>query len=87
VFECIVPSIPRALRLGGTATRWASWEDDTFVVTTVGFRGDVWLDVNGSPPASSGNLVERFTRLNFGTLQIDVPSSIRTRIRNYLRSA
>ena len=48
------------------------WEGDTLVVTTVGFRDDVWLDVNGSPLTSSGKLVERFTRLNFGTLRIDV---------------
>jgi len=48
------------------------WEGDTLVVTTVGFRDDVWLDVNGSPLTSTGKFVERFTRLNFGTLQIDV---------------
>jgi hypothetical protein len=48
------------------------WEGDTLVVTTVGFRDDVWLDVNGSPLTSSGKMVERFTRLDFGTLQIDV---------------
>ena len=48
------------------------WEGETLVVTTVGFRDDVWLDVNGSPLTSTGKMVERFTRLNFGTLQIDV---------------
>ena len=48
------------------------WEGDTLVVTTVGFRDDVWLDVNGSPLTGTGKMVERFTRLNFGTLQIDV---------------
>jgi hypothetical protein len=48
------------------------WEGDTLVVTTVGFRDDVWLDVNGSPLTGTGKIVERFTRLNFGTLQIDV---------------
>ena len=48
------------------------WERDTLVVTTVGFRDDVWLDVNGSPLTGTGKMVERFTRLNFGTLQIDV---------------
>ena len=48
------------------------WEGDTLVVTTVGFRDDVWLDVNGSPLTSAGKMVERFTRPNFGTLQIDV---------------
>jgi hypothetical protein len=48
------------------------WEGDTLVVNTVGFRDDVWLDVNGSPLTGTGKMVERFTRLNFGTLQIDV---------------
>jgi len=48
------------------------WDGDTLVVTTVGFRDDVWLDVNGSPLTGTGKMVERFTRLNFGTLQIDV---------------
>ena len=51
------------------------WEGDTLVVTTVGFRDDVWLDVNGSPLTSTGKMVERFTRPNFGTLQIDVTIS------------
>ena len=48
------------------------WEGDTLVVNTMGFRDDVWLDVNGSPLTGTGKMVERFTRLNFGTLQIDV---------------
>lgn len=48
------------------------WEGDTLVVTTVGFRDDVWLDVNGSPLTGTGKMVERFKRPNFGTLQIDV---------------
>jgi hypothetical protein len=48
------------------------WEGETLVVTTVGFRDDVWLDVNGGPLTGTGKMVERFTRLNFGTLRIDV---------------
>ncbi len=48
------------------------WEGDTLVVETVGFRDDVWLDVLGSPLTSSGKMTERFRRLDFGTLQIDV---------------
>ena len=48
------------------------WEGDTLVVETVGFRDDVWLDVQGSPLTSSGKMTERFRRPNFGTLQIDV---------------
>jgi hypothetical protein len=48
------------------------WEGDTLVVETVGFRDDVWLDVLGSPLTSRGKMTERFRRLDYGTLQIDV---------------
>jgi hypothetical protein len=48
------------------------WEGDTLVVETVGFRDDVWLDVQGSPLTSSGRMTERFTRPAFGKLQIDL---------------
>jgi hypothetical protein len=48
------------------------WEGDTLVVETVGFRDDVWLDVQGSPLTSAGKMTERFRRVNFGNLQIEV---------------
>ena len=48
------------------------WEGDELVVETVGFRDDVWLDVQGSPLTSSGKMTERFRRPNYGTLQIDI---------------
>ncbi len=48
------------------------WEGDTLVVETIGFRDDVWLDVQGSPLTHLGKMTERFTRPNFGTLHIDV---------------
>ncbi len=48
------------------------WEGDTLVVETVGFRDDVWLDVLGSPLTGAGKMTERFRRLNYGTLQIDI---------------
>jgi hypothetical protein len=48
------------------------WEGDTLVVETVGFRDDVWLDVQGSPLTGAGKMTERFRRPNYGTLQIDV---------------
>jgi hypothetical protein len=49
-----------------------SWEGDTLVVETTGFRDDVWIDYNGSPLTSSGKITERFRRVNFGTLEIDI---------------
>jgi hypothetical protein len=48
------------------------FEGDTLVVETAGFRDDVWLDVNGSPLTSSGKIIEKFRRPNFGTLNIEV---------------
>jgi len=48
------------------------WEGDDLVVETVGFRDDVWLDVQGSPLTGRARMTERFRRPNFGTLQIDV---------------
>jgi hypothetical protein len=48
------------------------WEGDTLVVETVGFRDDVWLDVQGSPLTGSGRMTERFTRPSYGRLQIDI---------------
>jgi len=48
------------------------WDGDTLVVETTGFRDDVWLDIDGSPLTNSGKMTERFRRINYGTLQIDI---------------
>jgi hypothetical protein len=48
------------------------WDGDTLVVETNGFRDDVWLDVNGSPLTNTGKLTERFRRVNYGSLEIEV---------------
>jgi hypothetical protein len=48
------------------------WEGDTLVVETRGFRDDLWADTWGSPMSDAAKMTERFTRKNFGTMQIDV---------------
>jgi hypothetical protein len=48
------------------------WDGDTLVVETSGFRDDVWLDVEGSPLTNTGKMTERFRRVNYGNLEIDV---------------
>ena len=49
------------------------WEGDTFVVETSGFRGDgSWLDNSGHPHTEALKLTERFRRVNFGQLELDV---------------
>jgi hypothetical protein len=55
------------------------WEGDTLVVESNNFRGvqggnaaDGWFDQMGSPFTDALRLTERFRRVNFGTMEIDV---------------
>jgi len=48
------------------------WDGDTLVVETTGFRDDVWLDVEGSPLTNTGKMTERFRRVNYGNLEIEI---------------
>ncbi len=48
------------------------WEGDTLAVETSGFRDGGWLDVNGSPLTDAATMKERFRRLSYGTLEVDV---------------
>jgi len=48
------------------------WDGDTLVVETSGFRDEGWLDVNGAPLTDAGKMTERFRRVNYGSLEIEV---------------
>ena len=48
------------------------WDGDTLVVETTGFRDDGWLDIWGSPLTDAAKMTERFRRLNYGVLDIEV---------------
>jgi len=54
------------------------WEGDDLVVDTNNLRGaedgpsDGWLDVNGSPYSNQATFTERFRRLSYGQLQVDM---------------
>ena len=48
------------------------WEGDELVVETTGFRDGGWLDIWGSPLTDAAKLTERFRRINYGKLQVDV---------------
>ena len=48
------------------------WEGDTLVVRTAGFRDGLWLDRRGSPLTEAGTMTERFRRVNFGRLEIEI---------------
>ena len=48
------------------------WDGDTLVVETSGLKDDGWLDVQGSPFTDAAKVTERFRRVNYGNLEIDV---------------
>ena len=48
------------------------WEGDTLVVETTRFRDGGWLDIYGSPLTDQAKMTERWRRLNFGSIQIDI---------------
>jgi hypothetical protein len=67
----------RSLPTGDPQPWWdgysvGKWDGDTLVVESNGFRGDGWLDVNGSPFTEGLKLTERFRRPSYGRLEIDI---------------
>jgi hypothetical protein len=48
------------------------WEGDTLVVQTTGFRDGLWLDTGDSPLTDAARITERFRRVNYGTLEIQM---------------
>jgi hypothetical protein len=48
------------------------WEGDTFVVETSGFKEGSWLDNSGHPHTEALHTTERFRRINFGRMDLQV---------------
>ena len=48
------------------------WDGDTLIVETVGFNDGMWLDRSGSPVTDAAKITERFRRVNYGTMEIDI---------------
>ena len=48
------------------------WDGDTLVVQTTGLRDGLWLDTGGSPLTDAARITERFQRVNYGTLDIQM---------------
>jgi hypothetical protein len=47
----------------------AHWEGDTLVVDTIGFNELTWFDFLGHPHSDQLHTIERYTRINFDTLE------------------
>jgi len=48
------------------------WDGDTLVVETTNLRDLGWLDVEGSTITEAGRILERFRRVDYGHLEIEV---------------
>jgi hypothetical protein len=48
------------------------WEGDVFLVETAGFKEGSWLDNDGHPHTEALRTTERFRRVNFGLIEVDV---------------
>ena len=48
------------------------WEGDTLVVESAGFNDKTWLDLTGHPHTEELRLTERFTRRDFGHVQLQM---------------
>jgi hypothetical protein len=64
-----LPKNPQPWWFGYSAGKW---DGNSLVVETTGFRDLGWLDVEGSPLTEAGKLIERFRRVDYGHLQIEV---------------
>jgi hypothetical protein len=47
-------------------------DGDTLVVQSNGFRDGIWLDRSGSPMTDAAQITERFRRVSYGKLEIEV---------------
>jgi hypothetical protein len=50
----------------------SKWQGDTLVVETAGFHDGIWLDRAGTPQTDAARMTERFRRLNYGQLEIEI---------------
>ena len=62
-----LPKDPSPSFMGYSVGRW---EGDTLIVETIGFKERTWLDWAGHPHSEKLRLTERWTRSNFGRMEI-----------------
>lgn len=48
------------------------WEGDALVVESAGFRDGLWLDAKGSPLTNAARITERFRRVSYGRMEIEL---------------
>ena len=64
-----LPKDPEPAWFGYSVGRW---EGDTLVVDTTGIHEKTWLDDAGHPHSEALHVVERFRRVNFGRMDVQI---------------
>jgi hypothetical protein len=64
-----LPKDPNPSWMGYSVGRW---EGDTLVVDSSGFNDRTWLDLTGHPHTEALHVTERFRRLDFGHIQLQM---------------
>jgi hypothetical protein len=64
-----LPDDPQPSWLGYSVGKW---DGDTFVVDTIGFNDRGWLDARGHSHSEAMHLTERFHRLDFGDMELQI---------------
>jgi hypothetical protein len=64
-----LPTDPQPAWNGYSTGKWAG---DTLVVETIGLRDGLWADYDGSPITTEAKITERFRRVNFGSMEVEV---------------
>jgi len=49
-----------------------TWQGDTLVIQSAGFRNDLWLDIGGSFITDAAKMTEKIRRPDFGHLEIEL---------------
>jgi hypothetical protein len=65
-----VPTDPEPLWMGTSVGRWTN--DTTLEVVTVGFNDKTWIDRAGAPHSDQLKVTERFRRVDFDHLEMDM---------------
>jgi len=64
-----LPKDPEPSWLGSST---GTWQGKTLVVETIGFNGKSWLDEVGHPIGQSMHLTERYSRRDFGHMDVEM---------------
>ncbi len=64
-----LPKDPNPTWMGYSVARW---EGDTLVVDSAGFNDKTWLDSGGRPHSEALHVTERFTRRDFGHMNLQI---------------